>query len=317
MIDSRSPIAPPAASTFTREYPTDADYQTDSRVLVRSGWRVITIQRTPIGAILATYAAAPVTSNATPATTHENIAASTKNRWLETLVRIKRHLSMRWFIGGIIGGAVVVGLLVGLLISSLASNTSPSTGASPSAVSVSATETANTAYAASLNATATAFANVPTATPAPVMVAGAHIGGPIDDFDAAYGPEVSQDTWDTTIAGQDVQLMVSLTHLGDSRDSQDRTVIIDISQQSGSAWSASEDAAIVGSFMPSDASHVRTLSGWSNLGPDHIYLSHQLATSLVASVFQNSANQLLTPGTFDWQCSTSTAMCEIAVGTNS
>lgn len=186
--------------------------------------------------------------------------------------------------------------------------------------------------AAATAPTATPFVHIdntgaapqPTSTPAPPAaqpVAGAQLGGPIVAFDARYGsdnPPGPTYQWNTTIAGQPVQLTVSLSAAGDSLDDQDRAVIIDLtSPDGGSAWSTAQEAAIVAPFLPSDARHTQTVAGSSPLGPDHLYTSQQLAASLSHALFQNAAGLPVTPGTFDWQCSTQQPMCELGLGDNS
>jgi hypothetical protein len=235
---------------------------------------------------------------------------------------------------GVIAGVVifccVAAAIAGSLspVSSSASNTSQvatasaenasATGAAAaSATSAQATQAVMSSTEAAFYATATADAQKNPLPPVSVLVSGARLGGQLAAFETTYGNESSQDTWDTTIAGQQVQLTVTITQFGESLDGQDRVLLVDIVGQSGSGWSATTDAAIVASFLPRDATHVRTGAGYGSLGPDHIYKSRQLANSLDASVFQNSANQQLTPGTFDWQCSTDRPMCEVGVGANS
>jgi hypothetical protein len=142
--------APQPPQPFTRRYPTDAHYSTDALSLAQAGWRVLSVQREPTGAIVATYA--PV---AAPATTPLNAPSTVTNN--------ARHgLDMRWLIGGVIGGVVTLALLAGI-VSALAS---PLASHSASAISAAATATASAAAADSFDATATAFASVPTPTTA-------------------------------------------------------------------------------------------------------------------------------------------------------
>jgi hypothetical protein len=166
----------------------------------------------------------------------------------------------------------------------------------------------------------------PTVSPAPLLISGARLGGPIVDFDARYGgdnPPGPIYQWNTMLAGAPVQLTVSLSLNNDAVDGQNRAIIIDITTPNGSGtpWSAAEDAAIVSSFLPIDARHtkdVKDVAGSGALGPDHIYISQQLAASLSPSLFSSIATgRQLTPGTFDWQCSTQHPSCEVGVGTNS
>jgi hypothetical protein len=149
------------------------------------------------------------------------------------------------------------------------------------------------------------------------LVSGARLGGALSAFDFTYGAAAGVGIWNTTIAGAHVQLDVTGSPGGVSLDGQERAVIIIITGQGSSAWSSAEDAAIVAAFLPRDAIPTKTVAGSGSQGPDHIYLSPQLANSLAASAFQSAASkQLVAPGTFDWACQTTRPLCEIGVGTN-
>ena len=237
---------------------------------------------------------------------------------------------------GVIAGLVILCCAVGTINGAISPDLSPAADASAaataaaSATSVEATQAVISATEAVFYATATAYTlkhpptsiptiPTPTSPPAPDLISGAELGGPLTDFDGAYGDESSQGTWDTTIYGQPVRLVVTITQ-SESIDLQDRVKLIDIYGLSGSAWSATEDAALVAFFLPADATHVRTGAGYGSLGPDHVYMSQRLANSLDANLFQASNGQWLTPGTFDWQCSTASTsppFCEIGPGMNS
>lgn len=237
---------------------------------------------------------------------------------------------------GVIAGLIILCCVVGAINGAIspthtsAADASATATAAAFATSVEATQAVMSATEAVFYATATAYTlnhpptpipTVPTPTEAPalVLVSGAQLGGPLTDFDATYGDESSQGTWDTTIYGQQVRLVVTITQ-SNSIDGQDRVILVDIYGLSGSAWSATEETAIVAFFLPPDAAHVRTGAGYGSMGPDHVYMSQQLANSLDANVFQASNGQRLTPGTFDWQCSTASTsppFCEISPGVNS
>ncbi|HEX9036643.1 MAG TPA: hypothetical protein VF808_06580 [Ktedonobacterales bacterium] len=162
-----------------------------------------------------------------------------------------------------------------------------------------------------------------TDTPAPVLIAGAQLGGPVSAFDTTYDVEASSnsDTWDTTIDGHPVQVVVGITKTAsDSLDGQDRAVSISIYGQGSAGWNAAEDAAIVAAFLPPDGTPIRTGAGFGPLGTDHVYMSMHLANSLDGSVFQTANGQQLTPGAFDWQCtraSTIPPYCFVEASVNS
>lgn len=272
--------------------------------MAAASWRVTDARRAPDATIIVTYTYSPVipSPQASAPTGNQNANATAPRgvgAWLARQPPHVRNLIL------LIGGLMVVWALVIVI-----------------AVSASAQYQTVTIGADSPTATATtAIAVEDTPTPLP-LVSGPHLGGPILDFVTAYGGGNSPSPvyqWDIMRDGIPVQIMVSLSQNGDSLDDQYRAMIIEITPVGGSGtpWTATQDAAIVRSFLPSDAVHVRNIPGWGKLGPDHIYTSQQLANSLTDSVFQNSGGHVLPPGTFDWQCSTSAPLCEVAVGTNS
>lgn len=277
--------SPQPQQLVTRRYLQDAHYNADAERLAASGWRVVSLQREPTGAIVATYAPlAPV--------------APAARSWRHALT-----------IGGAALGLLLVVSIVFTLITLARAPRAP--GAATT------TATTATAYAATIQAMSQPQGTLPPTALAPVT--GAHLGGPIGDFDTAFGVPQTQYQWPaTTIAAHTVAITITPTNLGDSRDDQDRAVLIDITGQSvGQPWSAAADATIVASFLPTDAIATRDAPATSQLGPDHIFTSAQLAASLAPAVFQSAAGQQLAPGVFDWQCSTQQPYCEIGVGSNS
>jgi hypothetical protein len=282
---------PPQQQLVAHRYGADAQYTAHAGQMAQAGWRVVSVMREPTGAIVATYAqaGAPATLPAPHASLAEN-----------------RHPLK---IPAIITGAALVAFLLCVGLALLTNALSATSHGAPSATSAAPT-----------------LPPAPTDTPAPLGVTGARLGGPIVDFDARYGgdnPPGPIYQWNTMLAGAPVQLTVSLSLNNDAVDGQNRAIIIDITTPNGSGtpWSAAEDAAIVSSFLPIDARHtkdVKDVAGSGALGPDHIYISQQLAASLSPSLFSSIATgRQLTPGTFDWQCSTQHPSCEVGVGTNS
>src|SRR6185437_12333122 len=291
----------PQPQPFTRRYPTDAHYQADALSLAQAGWRVVSVQREPTGAIVATYASAASTASTALPRSSSIWKRATQDRNAFVIA------------GSIIGGALVFALLLALLSTAMRGVGAAGGGATASVASGGAQAT-SAAFSAALDATATANAALATATPQVARVSGPHLGAPLSDFDVAFGPEVSQGFWDTTIASQHVQLAISGTREGDSVDGQDRSVIIDISgADMHHAWTSAQENAIVTPFLPPDATHTHDVAGWDTLGPDHIFTSLQLANSLMPGVFQDANNQNLALGTLDWQCSTNQQFCEVGV----
>lgn len=292
----------PPMGVETRYYRTDDEYTRDAASMVAAGWRVTDARRAPDGTIIVTYTFSPQTPYA-PANVPMggyNASANAPRGIGAWLARQPSHVRT-----GIIIGVVAMVLVCGLVATALDGNL----------------QTRTVTIGVGDSPTATPTIAEATATPTPIRVSGPHLGGPILDFVAVYGGGNSPSPvyqWDIMRDGLPVQIMVSLSHNGDSLDDQYRDVIIDISTigGGGTPWSAAQDAAIVASFLPSDAVHTHDIPGWAKLGPDHIYTSQKLANSLAASVFQNSGSHTLPPGTFDWQCSTSAPLCEVAVGTN-
>lgn len=283
----------------TRRYLSDAQYTADAAQMAAAGWHVVSIRREPSGAIVATYSHSSA-QVASP-------AFRPRPPWYRSTPGLL----------AIIGGAVVmISLVIGALLgyTALESNLL----AMPPQPFLDSAQATNQAFTSSLDSAATANAALATQTPQPTRVTGPLLGAPLSDFDAAFGLEQSQGMWRTTLQGHTAQIIVAVSHVGDSADASARVVIIDIiGADTAHAWTSAQDAALVASFLRSDAVHIHDIPGWNTLGPDHIFTSAQLANSLAASVFQDANNQTLAPGTFDWQCSTSRQVCEVAVGTNS
>lgn len=154
--------------------------------------------------------------------------------------------------------------------------------------------------------------------PTTLLVTGARLGGPLSAFDAAYGKEAGTGIWDTTVAGNRVQILVSTTsYAGDSKDAQKRVISITITGLQGLPWSEAQTIAVVQPFLPPDAVHTISKSGSGTSGSDNIFMSQQLTNSIDASLFFDTTHLLVAPGTFDWQCASVAPSCYVAVGTNS
>lgn len=278
------PQFPQFPQPFIRRYTTDAEYTSDAQQLTTSGWRVSSLYREPTGTIVATYAPYVATAHASP--------------------RPGVHPAV--IVVGVIGLVIVLCCFAPFLATVLSS-------AHNQSITLTPTDTPEPTFAPYV---------APTASPAP-MIAGAHLGGPLSAFDAVYGPEASQGTWNTTIAGVPVQIMAMSTRAGESVDGQDRVIVISIRQLHGSNWTPAQDDAIVRGLLPLDASLTQTQPGSGDptgSGPEHIYMSQQLAASVAPSVFVDVHNQPVTPGTFDWQCtngdSGTQSFCIMGAGTN-
>lgn len=154
-----------------------------------------------------------------------------------------------------------------------------------------------------------------TDTPAPAsLVTTATMGGTFDAFDAAYGPTASADVWNATIAGQQVQFMVTFSYQSDSADGTPRGIIINVVTPSFTGWDPATSAQIAAAFLPPDARFLGTSPGPTG-HTDHNYVSAQLANSLVSSVFTtDDLSRRVTPGSVYWSCDASTG-CYMSIGT--
>jgi hypothetical protein len=140
-----------------------------------------------------------------------------------------------------------------------------------------------------------------TNTPAPQPLSGATLGGRWSGFENAYGPQAGgqQNTWDATIAGQDVQIFVDLMN---GTDGQPHIYVVNIGPLDSASWPTSADAGLAQAFLPPDAAHVQDVA--ANGGTAHIYRSARLGATLPTSVFtSDSGGQAVPVGTLVWQCS--------------
>lgn len=154
-------MSPPGAPHFiTRHYVQDAQYTADAGQMAAAGWRVVSIQREPTGAIVATYA---FHGNATVLPSPSSPFGTPRKR-----MPINRRM---FFMGAGAGGLLIIAVVVALLFANLSpSGAAPSAGSAVSAGA--ATQTASAAYTSALDATSTAAPNAtpaPTATPEPTF----------------------------------------------------------------------------------------------------------------------------------------------------
>lgn len=165
--------------------------------------------------------------------------------------------------------------------------------------------------------------DTPAATnaPAPQALDGATLGGNWSAFENAYGPEADgvQNTWDVTIAGQDVQVFADSMS---GTDSQAHVYVVNIEPFDSATWPTSADASLTQTFLPPDAVHVQDVA--ANGGTAHIYRSARLGATFPASVFtSDSGGQEVPVGTLVWQCepplggnsSGGDAICIMTIGT--
>ena len=267
---------------FTRHYATDAHYTADAQRLAQAGWRVVSIQREPTGAIVVAYAStAPLHPTSV---------------WK----RVTQDRSALVIAASVIGGFLAFALLL-VLLSAAMRGIGASGGGAPDAPGGSAQAT-SAAFAASLDATATANAAIATATPEVARVSGARLGAPLSDFDAAFGPEQGSGVWYMTLSSQSVMVEAHTSTIGadDSITTPDGVVrvwTLSVDYLAAAPPSAAQNAAICRQFMPADAQHIRDDA---SVAPtvEHLYRSQTLAASFDANAFQNNAGAAVTPGTF-------------------
>jgi hypothetical protein len=153
------------------------------------------------------------------------------------------------------------------------------------------------------SATATPRPTFPlgTATPAPVNAP--TLGGTADIFTAAYGAEIGTRTWQSTIAGQAVKIVVDTLQPDHTTDGQLHIFVVDLTvpdhARGRETWNLQTANAIAATFFPSDALYLRDGPGAQRGEVDHIYHSDALAATFHAEVFTNAAGDKTDPpGTF-------------------
>lgn len=291
-------IQPQPSQLVTRRYFADDHYTTDAASMVAAGWRVVSIQREPNGAIVASY---------TPITAQSPSPRSTPTLdQMHVSDQIQRRALL--FVGALISGLVLLAILAGVISAAVSPQTSVQQGTPSNA------QATNAAFAASLDATATADASSATSTPAPVRVEGAQLGGPLDAFDVTYGTEQGSDTWYTSLDGQQVMIFADPNSTTNGQittpDGSVRAWSISVTYLESPPPSAAQNAVICKKFMPSDA---QRLSVNSSASPtEYIYRSQQLASSFNANAFENNAGADVMPGTFDVVYSAMT--CDMTTG---
>jgi hypothetical protein len=166
---------------------------------------------------------------------------------------------------------------------------------------VSSADATNQAFTSSIDAAATANAALAAEEPQPTRVSGPHLGAPLSDFDAAFGPEHSQGVWYVTLNGQPVMLTVQTNTMGahnaiTTPDGLDRVWTLRVDYL-GPAPSNTQNVAICKQFMPGDALHMSDNA--DSPTHEHIYRSQILAASFDPNAFQNNTGADVAPGTFD------------------
>jgi hypothetical protein len=176
------------------------------------------------------------------------------------------------------------------------------------------------------SATATPFPTFPpgTATPAPINAP--TLGGTEEAFTAAYGGPITPFTWQSTIAGQAVKIVVDALPPNHTTDGQVHIYLVDVPvpvQALGrETWKLATANALAAAFFPSDAKHLRDGPGAQRGETDHIYHSDELAATFHAEVFTNAAGDKTDPpGTFHVEChalpssARNFGACYLSVGT--
>lgn len=269
----------------TRRYASDAHYTADAAHMAAAGWRVVSLQREPSGAILASYALNPAAAGSQ--------AFRQARPWYRSASGRAFTIGFALFLV-----AMLVAVWQGFVIANSGIFARPPDGLVPS------TEATNQAFTSALDATATANAVNATATPQPSRVSGPHLGAPLSDFDAAFGKEQGAGVWYAMLSGQSVMLTAQTNAMGadtsdpiTTPDGLDRVWTVSVSYLGPTAPTLAQNAAICRQFMPPDAQHISDNSNSPTL--EHIYRSQLLAASFDANAFQNNNSDDVTPGTFD------------------
>lgn len=277
MMGMRQPV--------TRRYLSDALYSADAAQMAAAGWRVVSLQREPSGAIIAIYSF--------QSTLIMTQALRPHQLWYRSAFGVFSIVGFAIFLG-----AMIVAVWQGFVIAN------SGIFARPPDPLVDSTEATNQTFTSSLDAEATANAASATATPQPRRIAGAHLGAPLSDFDAAFGQEQGAGVWYTTLSGQAVMLMAQTNTMGaqtsdsiTTPDGVSRVWTLSVSYLGPTAPTLAQNAAICQQFMPPDAQHISDNSNSPTL--EHIYRSQLLAASFDANAFQNNNGNDVTPGTFD------------------
>lgn len=274
-----------AHQPVTRRYLSDARYTADAAHMAAAGWRVVSLQREPSGAIVASYAPNPAAVPSPP--------VRQPRPWYRSASGIAAIIG-----GAVFLGCIIIAVILGVQFANGPLSTTPPDGLVPSAMAT------NQAFTTSLDATATVIAAHATATPQPRRVSGAHLGAPLSDFDAAFGQEQSPGVWYTTLSGQSVMLTAQTNTMGANTsdpittpDGAARVWTLSVAYLGPSAPTGAQNAATCRQFMPTDAQHVNDNANSPTL--EHIYRSQLLAASFDANAFQDNNGDDVTPGTFD------------------
>src|SRR5690348_12075593 len=192
----------------------------------------------------------------------------------------------------IVAGAVLVTILCcgGVLAVGL-NDSSPSTQA------VSATVTDAAAAAATVPFTPFSFTVAPS-TPTPVpptepalapsdVIFAPTLGGTIDDFQQRFGPDTDGNgtAYEATIAGQKVEVTLTLDDTTQSLDGQTHVVDVQVQAVPGEQWSSAVASTIAKAFLPSDARYQKTTT--TSGVRDYVYYSKGMKATFTADQFTN------------------------------
>ena len=99
------------------------------------------------------------------------------------------------------------------------------------------------------------------------------LGGTVSDFQQRYGAATDSNglAYHTTIAGQDVAIMLALDDISQSLDGQPHIAELQVQATGGAQWSVTTANTIAKTFLPIDANYQKTTTTNSVL--DYVYYS--------------------------------------------
>jgi hypothetical protein len=217
----------------------------------------------------------------------------------------------------IVAGAVLLtvgscGGVVALAVNASNSSTSQANNAFPT----------DTPYLAPTYPPSTPAPTTPAPTVAPSLVIFAPtLGGTINDFDQRYGPYTDgiAKAYEWTIAGQKVEITLSLDDTTQSLDGQMHVVDVQVRAAAGEQWSSTVASTIAKTFLPADAKYQKTTT--TSGVRDYVYLSKGMKATFTADQFTNGfGNVTVAAGTANYSCqrvapaTSGYELCDISIG---
>lgn len=147
------------------------------------------------------------------------------------------------------------------------------------------------------------------------------LGGTKGDFQQQYGAATDSNglTYEITLAGQDVAIMLALDDANQSLDGQPHIADLQVQAKGGAQWSNTTANTIAKTFLPADATYQKTVT--TNGVRDYVYYSKGMAATFTADQFTNNFGDVhVPPGTVNYSCQTvppatnGYELCDISIG---